>query len=234
MKALILAAGLGARLRPITDDRPKSLVEINGKPILVKQIENLYENHVLDIIVVAGYKSTVLETEIHSLFPQVKIVVNDKYEETNNMYSAFLTKSLINSEPFLMMNADVFFDSSVIKSLLEFKHPDAIVVEKGRFLGESMKVEQKDGKIIRISKQIEKAKALGVSIDVYKFSSKGGDAFFAKCEDYIEKNKDVNKWSEFALNDILDVVSFKACPLCGRWCEIDNYNDLKEAEEIFA
>lgn len=59
MKALILAAGMGTRLAPLTNNLPKSLVTVNGKPILVKQIENLYENNIIDITVIAGYKVSV-------------------------------------------------------------------------------------------------------------------------------------------------------------------------------
>ncbi|HGR9172330.1 TPA: sugar phosphate nucleotidyltransferase, partial [Streptococcus pneumoniae] len=61
MKALILAAGLGTRLAPITNDVPKSLVPVNGKPILIKQIENLYQNDVTDITIISGYKASVLK-----------------------------------------------------------------------------------------------------------------------------------------------------------------------------
>ena len=64
MKALILAAGLGTRLAPITDDRPKSLVPVNGKPILFKQIENLLKNGITDITVVSGYKGDMLKKTV--------------------------------------------------------------------------------------------------------------------------------------------------------------------------
>ena len=65
MKALILAAGLGTRLSPLTNDRPKSLVAVNGKPILFKQIENLLENGIADITIVSGYKSEVLKEAVN-------------------------------------------------------------------------------------------------------------------------------------------------------------------------
>ena len=74
MKALILAAGLGTRLAPITNDRPKSLVTVNGVPILFKQIENLHENGITDITVISGYKAEVLESEVHAKWPEIKII----------------------------------------------------------------------------------------------------------------------------------------------------------------
>ena len=97
-----------------------------------------------------------------------------------------------------------------------------------------MKVVERDGKLVEISKQITPERALGCSIDVYKFSARGGKAFFDKCRDYIEDAKELKKWSEVALNDILPSESFKACPLVGRWFEIDNHDDLRQATELFA
>lgn len=233
MKALILAAGLGTRLAPITDTCPKCMVPVNGKPIIQKQIENLLENNISDITVVGGYLYNVLEKFIHELYPNIKIINSIDYENTNNMYSAFLGKEYVGNDDFLMMNADVYYDSSVIKTLLDFNKPNAIVTDIGNYLEESMKVIEKDGRLVEIAKTITKEDALGVSIDVYRFSKEGGNAFFEKCRQYIEDKKEKKKWSEVALNDILDEVEFYACPLVGRWCEIDNHEDLKIAEELF-
>ena len=117
-KALILAAGLGTRLAPITNDRPKSLVPVNGKPILLKQIENLKQNGIVDITIVSGYKADALEAAVHVKYPEIKIVESVDYATTNNMYSAYLgIKAMFpdgNITPFYMMNADVFYDASVI------------------------------------------------------------------------------------------------------------------------
>ena len=234
MKALLLAAGLGTRLAPITNEIPKSLVEVNGMPILFKQIENLLENNIRDITIVSGYKAKVLEDRVLEKYPFIKIVESIDYASTNNMYSAYLgIKSMGSLEPFLMMNADVFFDSSVIKTLLEFKGENAIVVDVGNYLEESMKVIKNDNRLIAISKQISKEEAFGVSIDVYKFGKNGGKAFLDKCKDYIENKKELKKWSEVALNDILPEVCFEPCPLNGRWFEIDNHDDLRYAEQLF-
>lgn len=234
MKALILAAGLGSRLAPITNDRPKTLVPVNGKPIIFKQIENLHENGITDITIVSGYKADILERAVHELYPEIVFIENIDYTTTNNMYSAFIARNVIGNNDFLMMNADVFYDSSVLKALLLFKAPNAIVTDIGMFIEESMKVVQKNGRLVEISKTIKPEDALGSSIDVYKFSVEGGQAFFQKCAEYIEDRKELNKWSEIALNDIMEEINFQACPLDGRWLEIDNHQDLAAAEKIFA
>ncbi len=234
MKALILAAGLGTRLSPITDTRPKCLVPVNGKPILIKQIENLHENGVTEITIISGYMSKVLEGEVKKLFPEIKVIESVDYATTNNMYSAWLGREFVNDEPFLMMNADVFFDASVITALLKDSAPNAIVTEKGVYIEESMKVVEENGRLVRIAKTITEAEALGVSIDVYKFSPEGAKAFFGKCAEYIHDRKELKLWSEVALNDILPEVVFTACPLEGRWLEIDNMDDLAAAEALFA
>ncbi len=234
MKALILAAGLGSRLAPITDNCPKSLVPVNGKPILIKQIENLYENGITDITIVSGYKAEILESKVKELYPEINIINSVDYATTNNMYSAYMAKEALADSDFLMMNADVFYDASVITALLKFDAPNAIVTDIGYYLEESMKVVEENGRLVKISKAITEAEALGASIDVYKFSKEGGAAFFNKCAEYIEERQELKMWSEVALNDILSDVEFKACPLVGRWLEIDNHDDLHAAEKLFA
>lgn len=234
MKALILAAGMGTRLAPITNDRPKSLVPVNGQPILLKQIDNLHRNGIHDITIVSGYKADILEQSVLEIHPKIKIITSTDYAVTNNMYSAYLARNIVGNHEFLMMNADVYFDSSVITGLLEFEAPDAIVTDIGNYLEESMKVVEREGRLVRISKEISREDALGASIDVYKFSGKGGNAFLAKCEEYIVERRELHMWSEAALNDILGEIVFRACPLKGRWYEIDNLEDLAEAEKLFA
>ena len=233
MKALILAAGFGSRLAPLTDNCPKSLVEVNGKSILFKQIENLHENGITDITIVSGYKAEILESRVKEQYPDINIICSVDYATTNNMYSAYIAREKLEGESFLMMNADVFYDSSVIKALLDFNYGNAIVTDIGTYYEESMKVIEKKGRITNISKQISKEDALGASIDVYKFSPEGGKAFFDKCKEYIEDKKEVKLWSEVALNDALKEVEFRACPLVGRWVEIDNHDDLANAEKLF-
>ncbi|MDO5520484.1 MAG: phosphocholine cytidylyltransferase family protein [bacterium] len=234
MKALILAAGFGSRLTPITNKCPKSMVPVNGTPILFKQIDNLLDNDITDITVICGYLGDLLRNAVERRYPMVKVVESKNYATTNNMYSAYIARGEMEGYPFLMMNADVFFDSSVLKELVKEPLENAIVTDIGNYIEESMKVVETDGRLVEISKQIPKEKAFGTSIDVYKFGVQAGRQFFLACRDYIETKKKYSMWSEIALNDILKTSEFHACPLKGRWLEIDNMEDLKAAQKLFA
>lgn len=236
MKALILAAGMGTRLAPLTDSCPKCMVKVNGKPIIVKQIENLLDCGITDITVMSGYKHEVLESLLNSLGKGIKTVYNKDYNSTNNMYSAFMAKDDFYGESFVMMNADVFFDASVLHEVLKAEpNSSQIIVDIGSYNLESMKViyDSNEQRIVEISKTIPQESALGCSIDVYKFSAEGGKKFFDKCEDYIVKQGNLKLWSEVALNAALKEANFKPCKLNGRWFEIDNLNDLHQAEVLF-
>lgn len=233
MKALILAAGLGTRLAPLTDSVPKCMVKVNHLTIIEKQIENLISNDIKDITVVSGYKHDVLEEFVTKKYPFIKFITNENYLNNNNMFSAYLARNYLSGESFYMMNADVFFDEDIIAELSKDKYKNAIATQKGEYLEESMKIKYDGDKITEISKQIKKEDSFGTTIDVYKFSKDASEAFFQKCVDYIENKNELNLWSEVAINDIFNEINFIPCIIKGRWVEIDNFEDLTLAKSIF-
>lgn len=233
MKALILAAGLGTRLAPLTDSVPKCMVKVNHLTIIEKQIENLISNDIKDITVVSGYKHDVLEEFVTKKYPFIKFITNENYLNNNNMFSAYLARNYLSGESFYMMNADVFFDEDIIAELSKDKYKNAIATQKGEYLEESMKIKYDGDKITEISKQIKKEDSFGTTIDVYKFSKDASEAFFQKCINYIENRKELNLWSEVAINDIFNEINFIPCIIKGRWVEIDNFEDLTLAKSIF-
>lgn len=235
MKALILAAGLGSRLRPLTDNVPKCMVEVNGVSIIDKQIENLSSNGINNIYVVTGYKSDVIESHLKEKFEDLNITIihNNDYDKTNNMYSLNMAKEYLKNECFIMMNSDVFFESNIIRQLINDKYEDLIVCEKDNYNDESMKIVVTDGVVSEISKQIEKNNAYGTSIDVYKFGQESANKLFNIINDYLYVKKDLNSWSEVAINDLLKVAQFKSLDTKSKWMEIDNLFDLEVAEKIF-
>ena len=233
MKAVILAAGLGSRLRPITNEVPKCMVPVNGIRIIDKQIDNLLINGVEDIYVVDGYKAEILANHLKEVYPNVHIVSNPRYAETNNMYSLFLTAQYVKGEDFLLMNSDVYYDASVIKGMLEGNNQSKIACDKSGYLEESMKITLGDGKINHISKKITEDEHYAVSIDVYRISSEDSKVLFKEVEDTIIGRKDENSWTEVALDNIFKDTNFQPYVIDGRWFEIDNHDDLHKAEEIF-
>ena len=235
MKAIILAAGLGTRLRPKTDEVPKCMVEVNGIKIIQKQIDNLLHNKIKEdeILIVTGYKAEKLQEYLNENYQGINIVNNVDYNKTNNMYSMYLARNFVEGEPFIMMNADVFYEEDIIKELLEDKRENLIVCDDGRYIEESMKIIKEENKIIEISKKITEKEAYGVTIDVYKFSSEASTKFIDDIKEYIENKKDLNSWTEVAINDLVKKEKFESLDMKYKWVEIDNHDDLRQAEEIF-
>ena len=232
MKAVILAAGLGSRLRPITNEVPKCMVPVNGIRIIDKQLDNLLSNGVDDIYVVDGYKAEVLSRHLSKDYPQVHIVPNPRYAETNNMYSLYLTAPFVKGEEFMLMNADVYYDSSIVKGILQ-NEGSIIACDCSQYLEESMKITLDGDFINHISKRISEEDYYAVSIDVYRISAEDSLVLFNEVEYTIKCRKDENSWTEVALDNIFERTHFKPYIIEGRWFEIDNHEDLHKAEELF-
>lgn len=231
MKAIILAAGIGSRLRPITDTIPKCMVSVNNKMIIDNQIQGLINSGIEEIFVIGGYKFELLEQHLQ-IYPTVKLIHNNIYDSTNNMYSLFLSRNELKGEEFILLNADVFVDEKIIQQVCKTKIENAIVCDRRIFDVESMKIVKTDS-IEEISKTITKAQAYAVSIDIYKFSEDTSHILFNTVEDYIITKKELNLWTEVALNDILSKSNFQPLEIQFPWVEIDNHEDLRIAEKLF-
>ncbi|NQV12780.1 MAG: HAD-IIA family hydrolase [Parcubacteria group bacterium] len=237
MKAIILAAGMGTRLRPLTDVIPKTLVPVANKSILGHQIESLANNGVQTIVICAGYKHEEIINFCRKNYPKldIRFVINKDYETTNNMYSLYLTRKYLTGDVFLM-NADVVFDENVISGMISMNN-SVVATEVGTHNIESMKITANSNNIItNISKGISKKSAHGCSIDVYKFAKNDVLTIKNRLIEIIERKKDLNQWTEVMLQKLFKEKKIKATPYDigdSRWFEIDNFNDLNKAESIF-
>lgn len=110
MRAIILAAGLGTRLRPLTNDKPKSLVEVCGEPMTERQIRFLKEKNIDDITVVAGYKFEMFDYLIDKY--GVKLVYNDKFDKYNNIYSLYLVRDKLDCT--YIFEGDIYMHRNII------------------------------------------------------------------------------------------------------------------------
>lgn len=132
MKVIILAAGQGTRLRPLTDDRPKCMVEVNGKSILERQLDTMYACGVKeeDITIVAGYRSDVLIEKLKNI--GIHVIVNEAYETTNMVCSLMCAEKLMKAEEDIIVSyGDIIYGREVFEKILQAKDPMSVIVDDG-------------------------------------------------------------------------------------------------------
>ena len=130
MKAIILAAGMGSRLKELTSSIPKCMIEINGESLIKRLLKILIKYKVNDIVLVVGYKQEVLMDYISKLKLDIKVtyIYNKDYNITNNIYSLFLAKPEILKEDILLLESDLIFDEQVIEKLISSPEKNLAVV----------------------------------------------------------------------------------------------------------
>jgi 2,3-bisphosphoglycerate-independent phosphoglycerate mutase len=238
--AVILAAGLGSRLKPLTDEVPKCLTEINGQPIILKTLKALEKNGIRESIIVVGYLSNIIIDVLGSKIGNMKIkyIVNDIYDETNSMYSAWLAREYIENGV-LLIEGDTIFDDSIIEKLMSNDVNKSLwVVDK--FTSEqngSMSITNNRGKIteIKIIRQIlsEYKSNYYKSCGLLLITPKDGKLFSEWLNEDVEQGN-VNIYYDLVIEKHLKEFAIHIMDVQGaRWQEIDNYEDLRKTEQIF-
>lgn len=237
--AVILAAGVGSRLRPLTDNQPKCLIRVAGRSILEHQLAAYEAAGIEEVLVLTGYRSEQIRNACRDIArPRITLIENADYEFTNNMYSLYLAASHVEGKPFVLSNGDVVFDPKIVAEVIGSERTDLIGCDKGEFAEESMKVAiDSSGRIRDIAKTIEKPDAFGNSIDLYRFSQASSSQLFARIRATVEDEDNRNDWTEVAIRDLLKSGEITMEPHDVRglpWKEIDNGHDLLQAEGLFA
>jgi len=179
MKGIIIAAGKGIRLSPLTNSKPKCLLTIGGKTILQRQIETLRECGVNDIVIIRGYKKEMIN------YPGVRYYYNDNYENNNILASLFYAEKEMKGD-FITSYSDILYRKEIVKKLLASKADISIIVDtkwrkvyEGRIehpVSEAEKVLVEDNRVIKIGKDpISADETYGEFIGLAKFSAKGAE-----------------------------------------------------------
>lgn len=237
MRGVILAAGVGSRLRPITDQKPKTMVEVNGRPMIRYLVDALVKGGVEEIVICTGYRAEAIERYCVLEFPETRFrfIRNEEYQVTNNMYSLYLAREYLDDD-FILMNADLVFLPAVIRKVLA-SPSSCVAVDRGTYNEESMKIVVGDsGRIESISKKISRESAYGSSIDVYKILRKDSRTLLDEMDRIIRQGGDRNSWTEVMLDNLFRSGRLPAVPLDINpepWFEIDNFEDLAKAEVLF-
>ena len=237
MKAVILAAGVGSRLKNLTTDKPKCMLTIMDNELLIDyQIEKLKEHGILerDIFIIGGYQFDILREYLRKR--DVNLILNPKFKEWNNIYSFFLINeisAIADNDDFILLNSDTLFHGDILNYLLNCSKSNCVVIDTYKELGkEEMKVLIEDEKIIKFGKDIPESLAAGEYIGLAKFNKSKLDILFDTINKLIKSGK-TDIWYEIAFNYVLDrikvgYVDTQAKP----WIEIDTVEDYEKAKEI--
>lgn len=224
MRAILLAAGMGTRLRPLTLETPKSLVKVNGKPMIEKQIEYLKEIGIEEIIVLTGY----LEEKFHYLKDKygVELVHNSKYNVFNNIYTMYLVREYLSDT--YVIDADVYLHRNFLKN--DINKSTYFSAFKKDFKGEWIIRYDEKNRVYDIEVGDDEGYILcGVSY----WSKKDGIIIREKLEKSIEEDDFSNLyWDDIVKNNIkgLEVYIHKIEDRDSY--EIDSLEDLKKVEDL--
>jgi histidinol-phosphate/aromatic aminotransferase/cobyric acid decarboxylase-like protein/choline kinase len=244
MKAIILAAGYGNRMRPLTDNTHKTLLTVAGKTILGRIIDGLRENNITDIVVVTGYRHYELVDYLDKNYSDCNIsyIHNGRYRETNNIYSMALAfeQTTIDSD-IVLIESDLIYEPAVIKRLLASPHPTVALVDRYASGMDGTVVKVEDGIITSVIPPHLQDKNFDFSdkyktLNIYKFSKDFCNSVFKKLLTYYAKVINDNCYYELILGVLIYMQqeTIHAEILKGeKWAEVDDPNDLHVAEFIF-
>ena len=251
MQAIILAAGMGKRLKKLTAQNTKCMVKVNGVTLIERMLRQLDEQHLSRIVIVVGYEGQKLIDFIATLKVQTPIVFvnNSIYDKTNNIYSLFLAREFLVEEDTLLLESDLIFESSLLEELLNDPRETLALVDKYEnwMDGTCVKLTADDeiksfvpGKEFNFADTDEYYK----TVNIYKFSKHFSENLYVPFLEAYSKALGNNEYYEQVLRVImiLDDAEIRAKRLeTARteknkmlWYEIDDIQDLDIAESIFS
>jgi choline kinase len=234
VKAVILAAGQGTRLAPLTHDRPKPLVEVSGRSLLARALDRLAAVGVRgpDVVVVAGYRAERLAAAL--VGTGVRLVVNERFAEHGNWCSLFAARDAVAGEAVLQLDGDVLFDGALLPRLLAAPGPGALAVDVRPDLdAETMKVAVAGNRIVAVSKQLG-AEAVGEYIGITRLDA----ALAAEVMDDLAGFADAGLGHEYYDHAYHRLAArgrgpFRVCDVSDVTAiEIDDLDDLRRAESL--
>lgn len=244
MKALILAAGFGKRLRPLTNSIPKPMVEVKGVPLLINALNNLVDCGISDIGIVVGHMADYIREKVGSEYRGARITYfeNARYLETNNVVSLYVAKEFMDDDV-LLLEADLFYRKNLIEKLLQSDGECAILVSP--FNQETM-----DGTVVQTNdennveslilgkwqKADQDYSGMKKTVNLYRFSRNFVQKKYMPLIDWYVNNMGENSYYEKVLGALLYLRECNAKIVEvpeSEWCEIDDVEDLERARKKF-
>ena len=244
MQGLILAAGLGSRLKKLTKNQTKGMVEINGISMMERMLRQLEQLDLNRIVIVTGYAADKLRYYIETLAIKTPILYihNDIYDQTNNIYSVALAEQVMSEDDTLMLESDLIFEQGVLEEIVQDERPNLILVDKyQRWMdGTCVQLNAMDQIINFIpGAKFSYAEADNYfkTVNIYKLSKEFVIKYYFPFLKAYMTASGVNQYYETVFETIcsLDKKAILAKRLeRGKWYEVDDIQDLDIAESIFA
>lgn len=243
MQAIILAAGMGKRLKELTSNNTKCMVKVNGVSLIDRLLHQIEKQSLDRIVIVVGYEGQKLIDYIGTLDIKTPIVYvnNPIYDKTNNIYSLALAKNYLREDDTLLFESDLIFEDGIIESMIADPRETLVLVDKYESWmdGTCIRIDENDniknftsGKKLNYKKVTDYYK----TVNVYKFSRHFSDSVYIPFLEAYTKALGDNEYYEQVLKVItlLDDPEIRAKRLSGqKWYEIDDVQDLDIAEALF-
>jgi choline kinase len=236
VKAVILAAGCATRLRPYSDDTPKTLLKVGGVPILRRTITSLLRAGFDQFVIGTGYLEHMVREAVAEWFPKLDatFVSNPDFRSTNNAFSLLLTREHVEDDAFILLDGDVVFDLEVIEELVD-RGPDCLAVRSVGQIGlEEVKVTaDNEDRVLAIGKHVPVRSAMGESVGIELFSASSSKKLFAALHARVREQGMINEYYEASFQQILDEgVTLYGVDIGSMYAaEIDTIDDLNAANE---
>ena len=245
MQAIILAAGMGKRLKDLTSEATKCMVKVNGVAMIDRMMGHLDKLGLSRVVVVVGYEGQKLMDYIDALGLKTPVVYvnNEIYNKTNNIYSLYLAKDYLLQEDTILLESDLVFEEAVLQKLINHPYPSLVLVDKFESWmdGTVVTLDEDDNIQAFVSKREFDFKRIDEyykTVNIYKFSKKFSELYYVPFLEIYCKAMGTNEYYEQVLKVLvtLDDPGIKAKRLDEnqRWYEIDDIQDLNIAESIFA
>jgi L-glutamine-phosphate cytidylyltransferase len=235
MKAVILAAGQGTRIRSVHGEHPKCLIEVDNTTILDHQLDALSMAGIDNVAIVVGYEKEQIIAHVKTRRPnalqRIRFFENPAFAITNNIYSLWLGLEWLRGESFVVLNADVIFDPEILSAAVCPNAPISVIMDP-LWRDETMKVVVEGDHVIRMSKKISREEFSGTYIGITVFSKAIQDRFFPTMNELIATGQ-VNEFFNVAVQQLVNEgirVGYTSTDGLA-WAEIDDPLDLTFAQQ---
>lgn len=205
MIGVILAAGMAKRLRPLTDEKPKCLLEVGGKTLLQRTIDAMIGVGIQEFVVVTGYRSEMIRDFITVHYPgyTVHFIDNTDYAHNNNIYSLWLAGQVVRGHEFLLMDSDILCDPQTVAEIAN-QQESALALNRHELGEEEMKIiVDNDFYVAEISKTCSVSAAIGESVGIEKITAAYSEALYRELDQMIEKEGLIDIFYERAFERLI-------------------------------